>query len=95
MPAQAKSVVRLFGALHGIRKNRGLSSVVEMDIPTEGCVATAIIDRLDLPVEKVEAVFINNKLHSLDHHVYPGDRVAFVPTGVPGSRGLFCVDKDT
>lgn len=95
MPAQGTTSIRMFGALHGIRKDRGLPCEVELDLPAEGCAASSIVGRLDLPLEKVEGVFINNKMHTLDHLVQPGDRIAFVPTGVPGSRGLFCAHKNT
>jgi len=79
----------MFGALHTIRKNQGLASVAEVKIPSGGCPAGALARDLGLPLEKVEAVFINRKVYSLDHRIQPGDRVAFIPTGIPGSaRGL-------
>lgn len=84
-----KSIVRMFGALHTIRKESGLPSVVEMEIPDGGCSAIALAARLGLPPDKIEAVFVNRKVYTLDHHIEPGDRVGFVPTGIPGSaRGL-------
>lgn len=94
MTVQTAVTVRMFGALHGIRKDRGLPSVVELDdIPEQGCAAYSLLERLDLPKDKVDAVFINFKMYSLDHEVHPGDKIAFVPIGVPGSRGLFSPEK--
>jgi hypothetical protein len=88
MSAQT-TTVRMFGALHTIRKNRGLASVEEVSIPEGGCAASALARELDLPLEKIEAVFVNHQVYSLEHCIQPGDRVAFVPTGIPGSaRGL-------
>jgi molybdopterin converting factor small subunit len=84
MPAQRTTTVRMFGALHTIRKNRGLAAQAEVSIPSGGCVASALARELDLPLEKIEAVFVNHKVYSLDHRIQPGDRVAFVPTGTPG-----------
>jgi len=89
MSAQGTTTVRMFGALHTIRKNRGLESVAEVSIPPGGCAASVLASELDLPLERIEAVFINHQVYSLDHCIQPGDRVAFVPTGIPGpARGL-------
>jgi len=88
MSAKANTTVRMFGALHTIRKNRGLASQADVAVPQGGCAAEAIARELDLPLEKIEAVFINHKAYTLDHDVQPGDRVAFVPTGVPGPARL-------
>ena len=89
MSAQRTTTVRMFGALHTLRKDRGLESVTEVSIPSGGCAASVLASQLDLPLEKIEAVFVNHQVYSLDHCVQPGDKVAFVPTGIPGSaRGL-------
>ena len=40
--------------------------------------------RFELQEEKIEAVFRNGLIQSLDKKVFPGDRVAFVPCGTPG-----------
>jgi len=74
----------MFGCLHTIRKERGLASIVEVTLPSEGRKAEDIALDLDLPLDKIEGVFVNHKVYNLDITVKPGDRVAFVPTGVPG-----------
>lgn len=84
MSSKANTTVRMFGALHSFRKDLGLPSQAEVSVPDEGCTAAAIARHLQLPMEKIEAVFVNHKAYSLDHEVHPGDQVAFVPTGVPG-----------
>lgn len=80
---EANTKIRMFGALHTARRERGLESTVEVAIPDEGRVAKDVAGDLDLPMKKVEAVFINHKVYTLDHVIHPGDAVAFVPTGVP------------
>lgn len=89
MAVQAATTVRMFGALHGIRRDRGLPSVVDVDIPADGCAASAIAEALELPLNRIDGVFINHRVYPLDHLVHPGDRVAFIPVGVPGGAGLF------
>ena len=89
MAVQAATTVRMFGALHGIRRDRGLPSVVDVDLPAGGCAASAIASALELPLDRIDGVFVNHRVYPLDHLVYPGDRVAFIPVGVPGGSGLF------
>ena len=84
MAMQTNTTIRMFGALHTVRKERGLESTTEVAIPPQGQTAQDLARDLDLPMEKVEAVFINHKVYSLDHLIKPGDQVAFVPTGIPG-----------
>lgn len=84
MSSKANTTVRMFGALHTFRKDRGLPSQAEVSVPDYGCSAAAIARELNLPMEKIEAVFVNHKVYALDHKVHPGDQVAFVPTGIPG-----------
>ncbi len=88
MCEQTKTTVRMFGCLHTYRREQGLEPKVEMTLPVAGCTALELARELELPLEKVEAVFINHLVYPLDHHVSPGDRVAFIPTGVPGPYRL-------
>lgn len=89
MSSSMMTRVRMFGALHTLRKDRGLPSETEVSLPPGGCDARVLAQELDLPLEKVEAVFVNHQVYSLDHHISPGDKVAFIPTGIPGAaRGL-------
>jgi hypothetical protein len=74
----------MFGLLHTYRKKQGLSTSVELQIPPEGRSAHSIAQELELPIEKIEAVFCNNTIYCLDHRIMPGDKVAFVPHGTPG-----------
>jgi hypothetical protein len=63
-----------------------LPPYANVHIPAEGCSGRDLARELELPLDKVEGVFINNFARSLDDHICPGDRVAFIPTGVPGSH---------
>lgn len=84
MSRPTTATVRMMGALHTIRKERGLKSVTEVPIPEEGLTARQIARELDLPFDKIEGVFVNHICYALERRVLPGDKVAFVPTGVPG-----------
>lgn len=85
MSTQANTTVRMFGALHSLRRERGLQSTTEVHIPQGGCAAGVLAGNLNLPLEKIEAVFVNHIVHGPDYLIQAGDRVAFVPTGIPGS----------
>ena len=84
MKTQANTTVRMFGALHTFRREQGLEPTVHVSIPAEGQTAHDLAADLELPMEKIEAVFVNHVVHGLDRLIQPGDRVAFVPTGIPG-----------
>lgn len=86
MSTHTNTAVRMFGALHSLRRERGLPSTIEVHIPPGGCAAGDLARKLDLPLEKIEAVFVNHIVHGLDHPIQAGDRVAFVPTGIPGTE---------
>lgn len=76
--------VRMFGSLHTIRRRRGQAPFEEMHIPAEGRTGLDLAKKLGLPLDKVEGVFINNFARSLEELIHPGDKVAFISTGVPG-----------
>ena len=80
--------VRMFGCLHTYRKQQGLEPTVMVHIPSAGCTALELANQLKLPLDMVEAVFINHLVYPLSRTIYPGDRVAFIPTGVPGPYRL-------
>jgi hypothetical protein len=88
----------MFGALHTLRKERGLPTVAEVAIPAEGLTATALADALDLPLDLFEGVFCNRTVYPMRHSIAPGDRVAFVPKGTPGPHrfflGLYAAGQD-
>ena len=99
MSTQTTTTVRMFGALHTLRRERGLEPTTKVNIPPRGCAACDLARELDLPLEKIEAVFVNHVVHGLDHLIQAGDRVAFVPTGIPGPcrvlLGIFAAGRQS
>ncbi len=84
MSTQANTTVRMFGALHTFRREQGLEPKIEVEIPPDGRTAHDLARDLGLPMAKVEAVFVNHIVYGLNQVIKPGDRVAFIPTGIPG-----------
>ena len=76
--------IRLFGFLRSFMKEKGLPDHFEHSMPSEGKSGLEVATELGLPVEKIEAVFRNGLIQQPEEKVYPGDRVAFVPSGTPG-----------
>lgn len=81
--------VRMFGELRAIRRQAGLPPTADVDIPTQGLIAARLAEMLDLPLGRIEGVFVNHRVYGLDHLVMPGDAVAFVPPGTPGPHRVF------
>jgi hypothetical protein len=51
----------------------------------QNCSALDLAISMELPLDKIEAVFVNGIASPLnDVMVKPGDRVGFIPIGVPG-----------
>jgi hypothetical protein len=84
MNTRKPAVIRMFGLLHTLRSRLGLPVTVELAVPPGGKAAREIALDLELPLDKIEAVFCNHIACPLDHIIMPGDRVAFVPYGTPG-----------
>lgn len=76
--------IRMLGFLYTYRRKQGLETSFELSLPPEGKSALEIARELELPIDRIEAVFCNNTIYSLDHRIMPGDSVAFVPHGTPG-----------
>jgi hypothetical protein len=71
------------------RREQGLPVTTRVEVPREGRSAREIARELDLPLDRVEGVFLNHRGAGLDALVRPGDRVAFVPSGTPASHPAF------
>jgi hypothetical protein len=74
----AAVTVRMIALLHTYRRERGLPVRVSLEVPEDGTRAIDIARDLDLPVERIEGLFLNGR-----------DRVAFVPHGTPASHPAF------
>lgn len=83
------ATVRMIATLYTIRQERGLPAFVELSLPSSGRSAEEIARDLELPVERIDGVFLNHRGAGLDAIVYPGDRLAFVPVGTPASHPAF------
>lgn len=83
--AEEKQVeIRCFSFLKKICDERQLPFPFYHSTEKE-CTALELAELLELPLDMIEAVFINGLAFSLeDGRVKPGDRVAFVPPGTPG-----------
>lgn len=79
-----RATVRLFGRLHTFRTSQGLPPAFEVEIPAQGKTGHEIASAEGLPVEEIEAVFRNGRVQNLYDLLFPGDRIAFVPSGTPG-----------
>lgn len=88
--------VRAFNFLKDYFDQRGWSFPYYFHLDTE-CSGVELAQKLDLPREKIEAIFINGLAHSPEEgRIKPGDRVAFLPPGTPGPyRVLLGIKKPT
>ena len=77
--------LRFFGSFHTLRRERGLAISEELPLRQERQ-AIEIARELDLPLERIAAVYCNHVPRGLEHPVQPGDRIAFVPHEVPALR---------
>lgn len=80
--------VRVFARLREIFVQRGWPFPYPYPLE-KPCSALELAQRLQLPVDLIEAVFINAKISSLEEgRINPGDRVGYVPYGTPGACRL-------
>lgn len=90
--------VRAFGKLHFLFKERGWEMPINIE-PSQNLTAEMLREKLDIPAEDVEVVFINHRVCSLSTFLKGGDRVAFVPPGVPTIHrfmlGFYSAKDDT
>ncbi|OPL11814.1 MAG: hypothetical protein AVO34_08105 [Firmicutes bacterium ML8_F2] len=89
--------VRAFGKLYFLFRERGWDNPLHHEIK-EPLSADELREKLDIPAEDVEAVFINRVIKPLSTTLHDGDRVAFVPPGVPSihrfNLGFYDVKED-
>ncbi|MEW5762269.1 MAG: MoaD/ThiS family protein [Bacillota bacterium] len=83
-----KVEVRGLLGLKEVFDRRGWPFPLEVEL-SGACGAAELAARLELPLERIEAVFVNGKAYPLEKAtVKPGDRVAFIPAGTPGPYRL-------
>ncbi|TWH51841.1 MoaD/ThiS family protein [Sporomusa sp. KB1] len=84
MSEQEKSIeVRAFIQLSAIfkKKNWPMPLILEIERPISG---TELAEKLEIPLNEIEIIFINGRAQSMNDLIQAGDRVAFVPPGCPG-----------
>lgn len=74
--------VRGFGKLYFLFKKRGWPNPLEYTLKGE-ITAGELREELEISKDNVEAVFINRVICPLSTPINEGDRVAFVPPGIP------------
>jgi hypothetical protein len=89
MDSTGSVTVRMFGVLHASRRAEGLPTTIEVEVPEEGTTARQLALELDLDLDLIEGAFVNRSVCSIDHAVFPGDRLAFVPRGTPGPHRFY------
>lgn len=87
--AHEPATVLMLAHLQRLRRERGLPSVLEIEVPVDGVSAGELAATLGLPPDAVEGLFLNHVKSGLEAVLYPGDRVAFVPYGTPASHPAF------
>lgn len=76
--------VRCFGSLKKYTKEKGFEFPYLLKLEKE-CTASELAEMIGLPLHEIEGIFINGIAQPLSEgHVKQGDRVGFIPYGVPG-----------
>ena len=89
MHTKKSTRVLMFGSLHSLRRERGLTTSLEIFLSPEGRQARDIARDLHLPVDTIGCIYRNHLPADLNQVVRPGDRIAFVPKSIPGPhKGL-------
>lgn len=81
--------VRLFGALHTWATKRGEPTAFEVEVPVDGVLARDLARSAGLPLDLIEGVFVDGRVHGAEQLILPGQRIAFVPKGTPGPHRVF------
>ena len=92
-----KAHVKMFGLLHTFRKERGLPSEAEVEVPDSGITAKSLAENMGLPLDMIEGVFLDHRVHPLSITVKTGDSIAYASRGIPGPHrftlGIFHAGK--
>lgn len=90
MSEQGKKAVEVRGFLQLVKlfKERKWPNplVVDLEEPTTGI---ELAEKLDIPLDEVEIIFVNGWTQDVGYTINPGDRVAFVPPGCPGPHRYY------
>ena len=82
---EKENTIEIRGFLHldkFIREIQGkMPLIMELKEATTG---RKLAEKLNIPLDEIEVIFINGFVEALDFQINPGDRVAFLPPGCPG-----------
>lgn len=81
--------VRIFGALRSYMDRQNLPYILKKDMPEGKLTPSDIACELNIPIDEIEAVFINGKVSDRESILLPGDRIGFFPYGTPGPYRVF------
>ncbi|SHI84973.1 Mut7-C ubiquitin [Geosporobacter subterraneus DSM 17957] len=85
MSEQVEKSIEVRGFLHldaAFRKKHGkIPLIMDLDSPITG---RELAEKLEIPWDEIEVIFVNGFVQDLDYVIHPGDRVAFLPPGCPG-----------
>jgi molybdopterin converting factor small subunit len=64
------------------KKYGAIPLIMEIEEPITGA---ELAEKLGIPLDEIEVIFVNGFVQALDYIINPGDeRVAFLPPGCPG-----------
>ena len=81
--------VRIFGALRSHMDRQNLPYVLKKVMPEGKFTPDDIAGELNIPINEIEAVFINGKVSGRGSILSPGDRIGFFPYGTPGPYRVY------
>lgn len=77
--------VRAFMDLAAVFKKRNWFIPLLVNIKAAGITGMELLELLNILADQVEVIFVNGKAFVPgETFIYPGDRIALVPPGVPG-----------
>ena len=63
------------------KRNWPVPLLIDLEKPITGI---ELAEKLEIPIDEIEIIFVNGFAQALHCIIQPGDRVAFVPPGCPG-----------
>ena len=85
MTVEEKRTIEIRGFLHLDKMFRNKYGAIPLIYDLEGPITgIELAERLEIPLEEIEVIFVNGFVQALDYAIHPGDRVAFLPPGCPG-----------
>lgn len=85
MSNEEKGTIEVRGFLHLNKMFKDKFASIPLIYDLEGPITgLELANRLEIPFEEIEVIFVNGFVEDLNYTIHPGDRVAFLPPGCPG-----------